>query len=113
MDFKDFTGGIGNSMDGYDFTDTKNVDRYIRRSLAGVGRTTTKLIYENFDLLDSMTTIPGITLMLVKLMNEQGIDTPATRRFLSNLGSCPSADIAKGIIFNAFLSVDGNSVVHL
>lgn len=113
MDFKQFTGGIGNSMDGYDFNDTKNVDRYIRRSLAGIGRTTTKIIYENFDQIMAMTSIPGITLVLAKLFAEQELDTPATRRLLDNVGNAPTADIAKGIICNSFLSGDGNGVIRI
>ena len=47
MDIKNFKGSTGNRMDGYDFDNIKNVDTYIRRSLAGIGRTTTKIIHDN------------------------------------------------------------------
>ena len=113
MDFKQYSGSIGNSMDGYDFTDVKNVDRYIRRSLAGIGRTTTKIIHDNFDTIMTMTSIPGLTLILAKLFAEQELDTPATRRLLENVGTAPTTDIAKGIICNSFLSGDGNGVIRI
>lgn len=113
MDYKNYTGGIGTSMEGYDFSDTKNVDKYIRRSLAGVGRTVTNIIYENFDTIMTMSSIPGITLMVAKLFAEHGLDTPATRRFLDNIGNAPTAEIAQGIIYSSFLSVDGNGVIRI
>ena len=113
MDYKNYTGGIGDSMKGYDFTDVKNVDKYIRRSLAGIGRTTTKIIHDNFDTIMAMTSIPGLTLILAKLFAEQELDTPATRRLLDNVGTAPTADIAKGIICNSFLSGDGNGVIRI
>lgn len=108
--FKETTG---NRMTGYDFNDIKNVDTYIRRSLAGIGRTTTKIIHDNFDTIMAMTSIPGLTLILSKLFAEQELDTPATRRLLENVGTAPSADIAKGIICNSFLSGDGNGVIRI
>jgi hypothetical protein len=108
-----FAGSVSEQMSGYDFTDVKNVDRYIRRSLAGIGRTTTKIIHDNFTAIMEMTTVPGLTLMLSKLFAEQDLDTPATRRLLENIGTAPSADVAKGIICNSFLSGDGNGVIRI
>ena len=108
-----YSNALGNQMDGYDFDDIKNVDKYIRRSLAGIGRTTTKLIHDNFDTIMAMSSIPGLTLILSKLFAEQELDTPATRRLLENVGTAPSADIAKGIICNSFLSGDGNGVIRI
>ena len=61
----------------------------------------------------AMTSIPGITLILAKLFAEQELDTPATRRLLDNVGNAPTADIAKGIVCNSFLSGDGNGVIRI
>ena len=108
-----YSNALGNQMEGYDFSDTKNVDKYIRRSLAGIGRTTTKIIHDNFDSIMAMASVPGITLVLSKLFAEQELDTPATRRLLESVGTAPTADVAKGIICNSFLSGDGNGVIRI
>ena len=109
-DNKNF-GTTGNNMDGYDFNDIKNVDKYIRRSLVGVNRSITKIIFDHFSEIKEMTSIPGITLILSKLFANENLDTPATQRLLENVGTAPTADIAMGIICNSFLKGDGNGVL--
>lgn len=109
----DFRERTGHGMTGHDFNDVRNVDRYVRRSLVGVSRSITKILHDNFETIMAMDTVPGITLMIAKLFAEQELNTAASNRLLDNIGCAPSADVAKGIVCNSFLSGDGNGVIRI
>jgi hypothetical protein len=72
----------------------------------------TSVIKDNSDTILSVTTVPGMALMLTKLFAQHGINTKASNRLITNVRAARTIVEAQTTVYNSFLAGTGNSVIR-
>ena len=72
--------------------------------------TMTSVIEQHNDEIMSAQSVPGMVLTLTKLFEEAHIDTPASRRLISDISKKHTIDQAQFRVYNSFLAGTGNAV---
>lgn len=72
--------------------------------------TMTSVIEQHNNEIMAVQSVPGMVLTLTKLFEEAHIDTPASRRLISDVSKKRTIDQAQFRVYNSFLAGTGNAV---
>jgi hypothetical protein len=72
--------------------------------------TMTSVIEQHNNEIMTAQSVPGMVLTLTKLFEEAYIDTPASRRLISDVSKKRTIDQAQFRVYNSFLAGTGNAV---
>lgn len=72
--------------------------------------TMTSIIEQHNNEIMAAQSVPGMVLTLTKLFEEAHIDTPASRRLISDVSKKRTIDQAQFRVYNSFLAGTGNAV---
>ena len=78
--------------------------------LSKCAHTMTSVIEQHNDEIMSAQSVPGMVLTLTKLFEEAHIDTPASRRLISDISKKHTIDQAQFSVYYSFLAGTGNAV---